>query len=132
MRTAVIRVWDPCVRLVHWSVALLVACDLFNEAGANPWHRYIGYAAGALVVMRLGWGLAGTQYARLAAMAASARSLPAYLGTPRSGGRPQYVAHNPLGAWMAFTLWTLILSLAVTGWMLQLDAFWGDESLQTI
>ena len=33
---------------------------------------------------------------------------------------------------MAFTLWGLTLAVAVTGWMLQLDAFWGDESWQRV
>ena len=33
---------------------------------------------------------------------------------------------------MAFTLWALLLAAVITGWMLQLDAFWGDESLQTL
>ena len=41
------RVWDPLVRTVHWSLAALIAVELFNEAGANPWHRYLGYVAAA-------------------------------------------------------------------------------------
>jgi cytochrome b len=117
---------------VHWSVALLVACDLLNEAGANPWHRYIGYAAGALVVLRLVWGLFGPRHASLAAMAASARELPAYLKTQFSRHGRYYVGHNPAGAWMALTLWLLVLIIVITGWMLQLDTFWGDERLQTL
>jgi len=113
-------------------VALLVACDLLNEAGANPWHRYIGYAAGALVVLRLVWGLFGPRHASLAAMAASARELPAYLKTQFSRHGRYYVGHNPAGAWMALTLWLLVLIIVITGWMLQLERFWGDEMLETL
>ena len=132
MAAAMVRVWDPVVRIVHWSVALLVLCDLLNEAGANPWHRYVGYAAGALVVLRLAWGILGSHHTRLAAMAHSARELPKYLRALQSGTRCYYVVHNPAGAWMAFTLWLLVLIIVITGWMLQLDAFWGDERLQTL
>lgn len=132
MAAAVIRVWGPLVRFVHWSVALLVVSDLFNEAGANPWHRYLGYAAGALVALRLVWGIFGPRYARLASMASSARRLPAYVRESMSGRRRFYAGHNPLGAWMAFALWGLVLAVVITGWMLQLDAFWGDESLQAL
>jgi len=53
MESSRVYVWDPLVRIVHWSLATLILVDLFNEAGANPWHRWLGYAAGALVVTRL-------------------------------------------------------------------------------
>ena len=132
MAAAAIRVWDPFVRFVHWCVAALVVVDLLNDAGANPWHRYCGYAVGALVIMRLAWGLFGSHHARLQTMAASARTLTAYLGKVQSNTRRFYAGHNPLGACMAFTLWGLLLAVALTGWMLQLDAFWGDELLQTL
>jgi cytochrome b len=132
MAATAIRVWDPFVRLVHWGVAVLVAIDLLNDAGANPWHRYFGYAAGALVAIRLAWGMFGSHYARLQTMVASARTLKAYFGKSKSPARRFYAAHNPLGACMAFALLALLLAAVITGWMLQLDAFWGDESLQTL
>ena len=123
-------VWDVFVRSVHWTLAALIAIELFNEAGANPWHRYFGYAAGALVLARLAWGLGPVGEARLARMLGTAREAPAYLGALRGGRTRTYLGHNPLGALMAFMLWALILAVAVTGWMTQLDAFWGEEWLQ--
>jgi len=132
MAAVVVRVWDPFVRIAHWSVAALVIIDLLNDAGANPWHRYFGYAAGALVLMRLAWGLCGPQFARLTTMAATARTIGSYLAASKRASRRFYAGHNPLGAWMAFVLWVLLLAVAITGWVLQLDAFWGDERLQTL
>jgi cytochrome b len=126
------RVWDRLVRSVHWSVAALVLVDLVNEAGANPWHRYFGYAAAALVVLRLAWGLGDTGHARLAEMTANAaRALP-YTRALIAGTGGVYAGHNPLGALMAYTLWTLILFVCVTGWATQLDYFWGEEWLQDL
>ena len=125
-------VWDVFVRTVHWTLAALIAIELFNEAGANPWHRYFGYAAGALVLARLAWGLGPVGEARLARMLGTAREAPAYLGALRAGRTRTYLGHNPLGALMAFMLWGLILAVAVTGWMTQLDAYWGEEWLHQL
>lgn len=132
MPAATIRVWDPFVRFIHWSVALLIAIEMLHEAGANPWHRYLGYLAGLLVALRLAWGMIGSPFARLASMAHTAKRIGSYLRSARSGERPTYAGHNPLGAWMAFTLWTLTLLVVTTGWILQLDAFWGNDMAQSL
>jgi len=122
-----VLVWDAFVRVTHWAIAILVVAELVNEAGANPWHRYLGYAAAALVIARLAWGLVSSGEARLARMAATAAEARAYLRSSRA-----YLGHNPLGALMAFLLWTLILAVGISGWMTQLDAYWGEEWLQQL
>ena len=129
LATGHVTVWDPLVRTIHWGVAALIVVELFNEAGANPWHRYLGYLAAALVVVRLAWGCSDRGYASLASMAASARRTFSYLKRAPAAGA---AGHTPPGALMAFTLWALLLLVAVTGWMLGLDAFWGDEQLQLL
>src|SRR6185503_11982410 len=123
------KVWDPVVRTVHWGLASLIVVELFNEAGANPWHRYLGYVAAALVVARLAWGWGESGQARLSVMAASARRIVPYLKEPRGSIS---IGHTPPGALMAFTLWSMTLLVAATGWMLGLDQFWGDERLQRV
>jgi cytochrome b len=124
-----VKVWDPLVRIAHWGVAAAIVADLVNEAGANPWHRWIGYAALALVVVRLAWGLVGSAHARLSTMAHSASGVRAYLS---SKAARVHAGHNPLGALMAFALWGLVIACGVTGWMLQLESFWGDDTLQAL
>jgi len=123
-----IRVWDVLVRSVHWSLAALIVVELLNEAGANPWHRYLGYLAAALVLVRLVWGCGDRGHASLAAMAATARRTPSYFTLASSPS----IGHTPPGALMALALWTLVLLVAATGWMQGLDAFWGEEWLQQI
>ena len=131
MAAQALRVWDLLVRAVHWSVAALIVVDLFNEAGANPWHRYLGYAAGALVLVRLAWGVLGRPHVRLTSIAKKAKIARRYVGALGSRDkRHVYVAHTPLGACMVLLMWFLILFVVVTGWMQQLDAFWGDELVQ--
>lgn len=119
------RAWDPLVRIVHWSVAALIVVELLNEAGANPWHRYLGYAAVALVVARLAWGLVGPGNARLSMMLARAKQALARPGQAGSG-------HTPFGALMAFAFWGLMLLIGITGWMLGIEAFWGEDWLEDL
>jgi cytochrome b len=129
--TTEVRVWDPVVRITHWGLATLIAIDLLNEAGANPWHRYFGYAAGALVLARLAWGFVGSAHARLAGIARTAAQLGDYIKRSRAP-TDAYTAHNPLGAWMAFTLWGITVVVIGTGCLLQVEAYWGDELLQML
>ena len=133
MSFSFVRVWDPWVRFVHWSVASLVLIDLLNEPGANVWHRYFGYAAGTLVMARIAWGFFSPQSARLASMVANARHVVRYLTSATARVYyARHAGHNPLGALMAFTLWALVLLTVATGWAQQLDAWWGDERVQTL
>jgi len=130
---AAAQAWHPVVRTIHWGVAGLVLVELLNEAGANPWHRYLGYAAALLVVARLAWGFGGVGPARLQTMTATASRAPRYLGALLGGGPVELSSgHTPPGALMAFVLWSLVLLVGVTGWMHGLDAFWGEEWLQQV
>lgn len=43
-----------------------------------------------------------------------------------------HVSHNPHGGLMALMLWLLILALAISGWIMRLDAFWGEDWPQEV
>ncbi len=124
-----VRVWDPAVRLLHWTLAALVAVDLIRDDGDEP-HRLVGYAAVVVVLLRLTWGALSRSHGSLAALRPSIAGSLAYLRLLKQGRAPQPPGHNPLGAWMIWTLWLLVLLLGLTGWMSRLDAFWGDELLE--
>lgn len=125
------RVWDPLVRLAHWGIAILVAANLLNEPDANPVHRGIGYAIGALLAARLAWGLVAPGHARLSVVARRATLALAYVGSRAARAEARsYPGLNPLGAAMALLLWALLALSVATGWMLQLDEWWGDEDME--
>jgi cytochrome b len=117
--------WSWPVRLCHWLLAGLVLFNLFNETG--PVHRYAGYVAALTVVVRLIHGLSRS------------RSDPAHIAPPSPAALKQHrlalkagkversLGHNPAGMCMAWLLWLLVLALGVTGWMTQLDAYWGED-----
>lgn len=131
-RPASLYVWDPVVRLFHWS---LVACVLLNqfvlEAGETP-HRWVGYAATALVGLRLLWGVIGSHHARFADWWPTPARLRAHVRGLLAGQPDDHPGHNPLGALMMLALMALVLALGVTGWLQGTDAFFGEEWLQEL
>lgn len=117
------RVWDPLVRLTHWVIALAVILNgLVVEEDALA-HIWIGYVALALLLLRLFWGLIGSESARFSAFPPSVRGAIQHIKVMFSGKHPDYPSHNPLGAWMAYALWALLLFVSATGLMLDSQPF---------
>lgn len=127
------RVWDPFVRVFHWSLVGLVALNLWVlEEGEAP-HEWAGYAALTLVLLRGVWGFIGTRHARFADFWPTPARLRAHLLAWRRGElRTATPGHNPLGALMMLTLMGLVLLLGLTGWLQGTDRFWGNEALQDL
>ncbi|HEY4350116.1 MAG TPA: cytochrome b/b6 domain-containing protein, partial [Paraburkholderia sp.] len=88
--------------------------------------------AAALVGVRIVWGVVGSRYARFSAWWPTRAHLLAYLRSLASGKPLHHLSHNPLGALMALMLWALVIALAFTGWLMRLDAFWGEDWPQEI
>lgn len=123
-----VRVWDPIVRLLHWTLAALVAIDLVRDDGDYP-HRLIGYAAVVVVSLRLTWAALARSHGGLAGLRPSIGQSLSYLRKLLKGEAPRVPGHNPLGIWMVWLIWLLVLLLGLTGWMSRLDAFWGDDTV---
>ncbi|MCC6303647.1 MAG: cytochrome b/b6 domain-containing protein [Rhodobacteraceae bacterium] len=107
--------WDPIVRLTHWGIAAAVLLNATVTAESDTLHLWIGYVAGALLVLRLVWGLVGPPEARFGAFPPSPRRALAHLAD-LLGGRPKaYPSHNPAGALMVYALWATLAVLVLTG-----------------
>ncbi len=120
--------WSPLVRLTHWGVAALVLFNQFNDSGRI--HRWAGYAAAALVVCRLVYGFARPRQDPARIHIPGPTALRDHLkAIGRKALAPSH-GHNPVGMWAALIMWTLILALGITGWMSQLDRYWGEEWLE--
>ncbi len=125
-----VRVWDPLVRLFHWSLVVAFAVAYFS---ANRWddvHTVAGYAAGGLVALRLAWGVIGTPHARFSSFVRSPRTVIAYLRAMVAGTEARHIGHNPAGGAMIIALIAGMAVTATTGWLLTTDAFWGDTFMQ--
>ena len=127
-----IIVWDPFVRIFHWS---LVSCVLLNqfvlESGETA-HEWTGYLASALVLARVVWGFIGSKYARFADFFPTPNRLMRHFSALRKGQHPQYAGHNPLGALMMLALMAAVVFLGLTGWMQTTDAYFGEEWLMEL
>ena len=113
-----VRIWDLPVRLVHWTVALLVAISWWTaEQEMMEWHYRSGLAILGLLVFRIVWGVIGSSTARFASFVRGPRAVLDYLR-----GRAEFVlGHNPLGA---LSVLALLAMLAV---QVGLGLFAADE-----
>ena len=112
---AKIRVWDPFVRVFHWSLVSFFFIAYVSGESESLVHIYSGYVVIALVSSRLIWGVIGTKYARFRQFAYPPAKLLEYL-KQFAGGRPQhYTGHNPAAAWMIFALLLCVLLTSFTG-----------------
>lgn len=124
-------IWPLSVRFIHWIVALVVLLDAFwLEEGDAP-HEYLGYLAAVLVIVRFGIGILGHGAVKFSAMPIKANDFKIFLRN-HFKGQAHFEAHNPLASVVYLLMWLLIIGLAVTGWMMGLDAFWGDQTLEEI
>jgi cytochrome b len=52
-------VWDPFVRVFHWSLVLCIGIAWLSSNDAETLHTVVGYVAGSLVISRVIWGFVG-------------------------------------------------------------------------
>lgn len=114
-----VKVWDPLVRVFHWSTVGLFAGAYFSaEWGQNETHLIIGYGLVSMLVVRLLWGVLGSHHARFANFWYGPRHSLHYARSLITGKPDHYLGHNPLGAAMVFVLLALLLVMSVTGLLL--------------
>ena len=119
--------WDPLVRLFHWSLALSFVIAWFSANAWDDLHIWAGYASGALILARVAWGVFGAPYARFSQFVRSPRSVLAYLKAIARGGEQRYVGHNPAGGAMVVALILTVTATSTSGWALTTDGILGRD-----
>ncbi|MEZ5715946.1 MAG: cytochrome b/b6 domain-containing protein [Paracoccaceae bacterium] len=123
-----IRVWDPLVRVFHWSLVLGFGLNALVIDDESKWHLWIGYAVVGLVGVRVLWGLVGSRHARFADFPPSPRAALGQLAEMAGrGAARRHVGHTPLGALMIYNLLLTLAVIGVSGWLMTTDMFWGVE-----
>ena len=118
--------WDLFIRLFHWSLASgIVANYLLLEEGETL-HEWVGYVVCALVVFRLLWGFMGPTRARFSAFLKSP-SAAFHEMTELASPHTLPNTHTALGGYQLVLVLALVISVGLTGWMQDLDAFWGED-----
>jgi cytochrome b len=132
MPPAKVRVWDPFVRIFHWS---LVACFVIAYATGDEIERVhvaAGYTIAGLLAARIVWGLVGPRYARFSNFVRSPREVLAYLRDVAMLRAPRYIGHNPAGGAMIVALLVALAGTCATGYMITTDAYWGSRMLEHV
>lgn len=129
---AKVKVWDPVVRIFHWSlVAGFTANAIFTDAEGKL-HERIGYAVVALVGLRILWGLVGTRHARFSDFPPSVTAACGQLRDMATGRRHAHLGHSPLGALMIYNLLVSILVIGFSGYLMTTLAFFGVEWVEEL
>ena len=128
-----IKVWDPLVRVFHWTLAVTVVVNYWLTEPGSDVHNWVGYTAAAAVAVRIVWGFVGHGHARFRTFTPSPARIREHMEAMSSRAVPTDSGHNPLGAFMIYLAFLLVAVLAVTGWMHEeIDALFGNELLQEI
>jgi cytochrome b len=127
-----VKVWDPAVRLFHWSFAAAITAAWLTHESPGALHEWLGYTAAALAVLRIGWGFVGTRHARFRDFVRTPSATWAYALASLRMREPRFLGHNPLGAAMILLLLALSLGLAVTGYLMTTRAFFGVAWMENV
>jgi len=118
MRTPVhdqILVWDPFVRLFHWSLVVGFTIAYLTEDDLLTVHVWAGYAVGVLIVARVVWGFVGPHHARFSDFVYSPATTLRYARDLLLFRAKRYLGHSPGGGAMVVLLLLLLATTVATG-----------------
>jgi cytochrome b len=123
-----VRVWDPFVRVFHWSLASAVFIAWATDKGPLWLHNWLGYVAAILIMLRVIWGFIGTEQARFTNFVRGPRLVINYLAGLIRFSSPRYLGHTPAGGAMIIALLIMVAATTGTG-MAELAAERGQGPL---
>jgi cytochrome b len=109
--TAMIRVWDPLIRIGHWVLLAGFATAYLTEGEPQWLHNFAGYAIALTVAIRILWGFVGPQRARFSDFVTGPGRVLGYLHDLVMGRAERHVGHSPAGGAMTVAL---LFALALT------------------
>jgi len=109
------KVWDPFIRIFHWSLVAGLILAYITEDDLLTLHTWAGYVVLGLVIARILWGLIGSRHARFSDFVFSPRTIIAYLKDTLQLRARRYLGHNPAGGAMVIMMIVSLLVTCVTG-----------------
>jgi len=123
---------DLFVRVFHGLFALgLVANYWLLEPGEDP-HEWVGWAIAVAIVLRVIWGWWRPAWSRVGRLRLFPMRLLLTDVRSLADGYAEQEQHSVAGSWMIVLMFVLAAALILTGWMQDLDAYWGEEWLQNL
>jgi len=126
-----VKVWDVVVRLFHWSTVSLFALAYLFESPRDL-HTFLGYALMAVLAVRILWGFVGSEHARFWNFVPSPTGFLVYMSNIVRGREARFLGHNPAGGAMIVALMGILVGIGVSGWMMGLDAYFGQDWVEEL
>ncbi|MFM2476252.1 cytochrome b/b6 domain-containing protein [Celerinatantimonas sp. MCCC 1A17872] len=124
--------WDIIVKLTHWSVALGFLINYFVTDAGSQVHQWVGYSVVAVVVIRLLWGLIAKPPARLSSFLPNIPNAFTHIIKVTTTREDHHQGHNPAGAIMIWCMWSGLLLIGLSGYMMETDYFWDQGWLRMV
>lgn len=112
---AKVKVWDPLVRVFHWSLVSTFFIAYITEEDFLNLHVWAGYLVLSLIFLRILWGLVGTQYARFSDFVYTPKTIKQFLLDTLRLRAPRYLGHNPAAGVMIILLLVALLLTTLSG-----------------
>jgi cytochrome b len=109
------QVWDPLVRITHWTIVAGFATAYLTEDDLLTVHVWAGYTVGIAVAVRIAWGFAGPRHARFTDFLYRPATVLSYLLELLRFRSKRYIGHSPGGGAMAIVLLLCLVGTVVTG-----------------
>ena len=129
---AKIKVWDPFVRLFHWSLVASFVVAYATGDEIEKVHVVAGYTIAGLVAARILWGVIGPRYARFSNFVRPPGEVLHHIREMLLLRAPRYLGHNPSGGAMIIALLAALVGTCVTGYMMTTDAYWGTKWVEQV
>jgi len=129
---APVKVWDPFVRVFHWSLAGLFLLAYATGDEIKNVHIAAGYTIAGLLTLRILWGLVGPRHARFSDFVRSPRAVLTYMRDVALLRAPRYLGHNPAGGAMVVALIVMLIGTCTTGYMMTTGSFWGAKWVEEV
>lgn len=110
-----IKVWDPIVRLGHWTLVIAFFTAYFTEDDFLTQHVWAGYVVGSVVLIRVIWGFIGSKHAKFSDFIYTPSAVLDYLKGLISRKPQHYLGHNPAGGAMVIALLLGLSGTTYTG-----------------
>lgn len=131
-----VMVWDPLVRIFHWSLVGAFAVAFVSGDELERLHIIAGYMVLALVAFRIVWGCIGSRHARFSDFVTSPHHVILYLKDLLALRARRTLGHNPAGGAMVVALLVMLLATSATGYTLTVPAYarlkWLEEAHEVV
>lgn len=114
-QSPMIKVWDPLVRVFHWTLVVAFLTAYVTEEDFLSIHSFAGYTVFGLLLFRIIWGFIGTRHARFRDFVYSPATIKQFIKDTLLMRARRYIGHNPAGGAMIILMIASLLITTVSG-----------------